>query len=1376
MSNTSIQLKKSGATGNTPTGLAFGEVAINYADGKLYYKNALGGTSYISNQFSFDTINANNSLILATGVSDTLSFVAGNNISISTNTTTKTITINSTGTATDQFARDVANSGYTQANTATNNAAGASLYANGAFAQANAAFNKANTYPGNPNQILYKNSSNVLTSSSGLVYDGVSIKVNGNLESTFQNGDEGGEIFLNKSVTNTTLSSGVSIDVYQNRLRIFETGGSNRGVYIDMANGAASGIGTNLLSPPGGSVTSVAGATGTVSNTQLIAGIQTVSSSYGITFDYVATANNGQGTNFKVGDDAWIGDYNTADSLKIKGQQNAANGYVSFGSNTSQLGAAGSGQLTYGGNIVWHAGNDGAGSGLDADLLDGLNGSDFARVSAESYANSAYTQANTATTNAATADSKAVTAGSYANSSFGVANSAALYANAAFIQANAAFIKANSIPSSANTANSANIAGVAVNARITNVTTGTYYPIVTDTTITGSDTFHYSSNDFLMYAANNTFKASGNVWAGQFLAVGTNIPVVNSTGHWVGQTVNGIDSFARSTANSAALYANGAFIQANAAFNRANSISNISNGTSNVNIATANGNVLVSVAGTANIASFSNVGLSVGLGSLSRSPNVGAASPLYVVSNINSTAPPISIQNRFANGYSSLDMHNSSNVFMGAVGAANPGTTLLNNRVYLYSDTAASGLGLYATTGNVTISVLGNTVATVTNTGVILSGTNLTGANNIYAGTIIANSTLSIAGSGGDITGANNIFAGVINVTTASIVAGFNVIPYIQSAFTQANAAYAQANTGGGGGGSGNASFIFSGTSNVFFATANGNIVANVGGNTIATVTNTGIQMAGLEGDISGANNVYANTFIANTALSIAGSGGNIRGANNIFANVINVTTASIVAGVNVVPYIQSAFDKANTAGAASFIFNGTSNVFFATANGNIVANVGGNTIATVTNTGIQMAGLEGDISGANNVYANTFIANAAISISGSGGNIRGANNIFANVINVTTSSIVAGVNVVPFIQSAFTQANTGVNNAAGASLYANGAFVQANAGYTQANTATNNAAGASLYANGAFVQANAGYTQANTATNNAAGASLYANGSFIQANAAFLVANTPTHVANSAALYANAAFIQANAAFAAANSGGGGGGAGTDNVARQTANAAFIQANAAFAKANVGGGGSDLLVYTNLYTANGNTTTFSLSTTPQNIDYTIVNINGVIQLKNTYSLSGNTVVLSEVVPVNTTIEITVFGGGSVSEYYNRSYTGDNTTTTFAVTSGVTSNSIIVTENGIIQQPGVDYYVSGSNVIFTTAPSSTISIGIRELSRGVSNGSSANVEVGFVTQNKTNIDSNVTIGAGYSGVSVGPLSIANNVVISIAAGQKWVIL
>lgn len=95
-------------------------------------------------------------------------------------------------------------------------------------------------------QVLYQNGSNATVGSSGLVYDGVSLKVNGNLESTYASGDEGGEIFLNKPATNTSIASGVTIDVWQNNLRIFENGGSNRGYRLDLTR-ASSTVGTNLI-------------------------------------------------------------------------------------------------------------------------------------------------------------------------------------------------------------------------------------------------------------------------------------------------------------------------------------------------------------------------------------------------------------------------------------------------------------------------------------------------------------------------------------------------------------------------------------------------------------------------------------------------------------------------------------------------------------------------------------------------------------------------------------------------------------------------------------------------------------------------------------------------------------------------------------------------------------------------------------------------------------------------------------------------------------------------------------------------------------------------------------------------------------------------
>jgi hypothetical protein len=66
-----------------------------------------------------------------------------------------------------------------------------------------------------------------------------------NLKSMYQSGDEGGEIFLNTPATNTTINSGVNIDVYQDKLRFWEDGGVNRGFYLDIPSGAP-GVGTNL--------------------------------------------------------------------------------------------------------------------------------------------------------------------------------------------------------------------------------------------------------------------------------------------------------------------------------------------------------------------------------------------------------------------------------------------------------------------------------------------------------------------------------------------------------------------------------------------------------------------------------------------------------------------------------------------------------------------------------------------------------------------------------------------------------------------------------------------------------------------------------------------------------------------------------------------------------------------------------------------------------------------------------------------------------------------------------------------------------------------------------------------------------------------------
>lgn len=49
MSNTVIQLKFATTSGNTPTTLEYGELAVNLADGKLFYKNSSNNIDFIEN-------------------------------------------------------------------------------------------------------------------------------------------------------------------------------------------------------------------------------------------------------------------------------------------------------------------------------------------------------------------------------------------------------------------------------------------------------------------------------------------------------------------------------------------------------------------------------------------------------------------------------------------------------------------------------------------------------------------------------------------------------------------------------------------------------------------------------------------------------------------------------------------------------------------------------------------------------------------------------------------------------------------------------------------------------------------------------------------------------------------------------------------------------------------------------------------------------------------------------------------------------------------------------------------------------------------------------------------------------------------------------
>jgi hypothetical protein len=154
IANTTIRLRKSATPGNQPTNLANGEIAINYADGRIYYLNANGSIASISgggsSSYSFSTINVNSSLVLATSPTDILTLLGANGITVTACTSSKVITIGTTGTVgIDTYARNTAN---------------------GAASLAQAAFDKANTgttgATGNSFGVIYTANNNQYANSS----------------------------------------------------------------------------------------------------------------------------------------------------------------------------------------------------------------------------------------------------------------------------------------------------------------------------------------------------------------------------------------------------------------------------------------------------------------------------------------------------------------------------------------------------------------------------------------------------------------------------------------------------------------------------------------------------------------------------------------------------------------------------------------------------------------------------------------------------------------------------------------------------------------------------------------------------------------------------------------------------------------------------------------------------------------------------------------------------------------------------------------------------------------------------------------------------------------------------------------------------------
>lgn len=136
--------------------------------------------------------------------------------------------------------------------------------------------------------------------------------------------------------------------------------------------------------------------------------------------------------------------------------------------------------------------------------------------------------------------------------------------------------------------------------------------------------------------------------------------------------------------------------------------------------------------------------------------------------------------------------------------------------------------------------------------------------------------------------------------------------------------------------------------------------------------------------------------------------------------------------------------------------------------------------------------------------------------------------------------------------------------------------------------------------------------------------------------------------------------------------------------------------------------------MFTDVFTGNGSTTAFTLSSQPASIDHTLVYIQGVYQEKEHYSLSGSTITFTTA-PQNTySVEIisitSALTVADVGQIQNNTFTGNGTTTDFTLSLAPTNEAhTLVYINGVYQEK-YTYSVSGTTLSFTTAPSNGDSI------------------------------------------------------------------
>ena len=241
------------------------------------------------------------------------------------------------------------------------------------------------------------------------------------------------------------------------------------------------------------------------------------------------------------------------------------------------------------------------------------------------------------------------------------------------------------------------------------------------------------------------------------------------------------------------------------------------------------------------------------------------------------------------------------------------------------------------------------------------------------------------------------------------------------------------------------------------------------------------------------------------------------------------------------------------------------------------------------------------------------------------------------DVTQNTRISVLEGVNTTQntnitfatsLAQAAFDKANTGVSTST--DDYAR----------NTANTATNNitilqGVNATQNANITYVisLAQAAYNQANTGGGGSSNVTIVTSDSFVGngSNVAFTLSVTPSSKDYTIITFDGAVQLRSSYSLAA----------NTITFTEAPLNGENVEVTSFSSSSTLA------TVTINTFTGDGSTVAYTLSVSPSSKDYTFVNFDGTVQLRSSYSLSGNTITFTEAPLAGENIEVTSFSANS---------------------------------------------------------------------------------------------------------------------------------